>query len=421
MSNKNQIVSFLSELKHCIFSDGFKEKYVSDSKSFSRKRKLSFTDCILFLIGLPHKSLPVELDSFFEQSNKDTVSKQAFSKARRHISSEAFQYLFKLSTNINKFMDLPELFHGHRLFAVDGTEVMVADNKTTRDEFGVRGNKVTEYVCARATALYDIVNDHICDVCFTGSNIGEREHASTLVESDALANITGKPPIILFDRGYPSRSLVQQLNQKGYLFLIRSSTSFLKCVNECGLGDHSVIDVHKSGDTKLRVIKFPLPTGEEETLVTNILDKRYHIKFFKDLYSRRWGIETKYGELKNQLQIEYFAGRNPECIRQEFYVSLLISNIVAAIKRETDEKIICECKKNKRKTTYQTNRGYLISLFINKIRKILQTEIEKIMQMVNEIRRKGIKIRSQIRPNRKCKRKSDHHVKSNRSYKKNVI
>ncbi|WP_139339560.1 transposase [Bacillus dakarensis] len=51
------------------------------------------------------------------------------------------------------------------------------------------------------------------------------------------------------------------------------------------------------------------------------------IQSFKSLYFKRWGIETKYDELKSKLQIQKFTGDTPVSVEQDFYASMFLSNI----------------------------------------------------------------------------------------------
>ena len=51
----------------------------------------------------------------------------------------------------------------------------------------------------------------------------------------------------------------------------------------------------------LRAVRIPLESGDEELLITNLLDKSFDIPTFKELYFKRWSIETKYDVLKNKI------------------------------------------------------------------------------------------------------------------------
>ena len=41
-----------------------------------------------------------------------------------------------------------------------------------------------------------------------------------------------------------------------------------------------------------RLVRFPLPDGSSETLLTNLPRERFPLAALKQLYTRRWGIET---------------------------------------------------------------------------------------------------------------------------------
>lgn len=53
---------------------------------------MKFNDIILFILNFVKKSLQIELDDFFKKiyKNDTTVTKQAFSQARRKVPPRAF-------------------------------------------------------------------------------------------------------------------------------------------------------------------------------------------------------------------------------------------------------------------------------------------------------------------------------------------
>lgn len=67
---------------------------------------------------------------------------------------------------------------------------------------------------------------------------------------------------------------------------------------------------------------------------------------FKGLYFKRWGIETKFDELKNKFQIENFSGIKPVIIEQDFYAILLLSNIASIFEQEAQEELKEKNEKN---------------------------------------------------------------------------
>lgn len=338
-----------------------------EDNAFTRNRKLSFQDIISFILGLPRKSLPAALDLFSEEKDF-SVSKQAFSKARYKISSQAFEDIFQMSTDIFQFTSHPKTWDGYRIFAIDGSDIAVAHNKKNETEFGLKKNNHSSYPMARLTALYDVTNDLIVDVQFTGISIGEREHAHRLLSSGTLANDRNYRNPIIFDRGYPSRALIHELEDKGLSYLIRCSHSFLSCVNGCPDGDHTVTDIYKGRTTQIRVIKDT--SGEEpHILVSNLFEDRQDASYHQNLYHRRWEIETKYGELKTKMRSENFSGKNPQAIRQDLYAALFISNLSALMKSSAEAEM--EEKLTSGKHKYQLNRSYIIGIVSRYVKSLL--------------------------------------------------
>lgn len=54
----------------------------------------------------------------------------------------------------------------------------------------------------------------------------------------------------------------------------------------------------------------------------------------------RWGIEIKYDELKNRLEIENFTGKTKIDIEQDFYASIYLSNMIELARKDSDEIIL---------------------------------------------------------------------------------
>ena len=189
------------------------------------------------------------------------------------------------------------------------------------------------------------------------------------------------------------------LNSKKLVFLMRVSTSFK--LSQSVSSPDSILKYKVKGEIKkIRVIQVKLSNEVTETLVTNIYDDSITPSKFKELYFLRWGVESKYKELKSSLKIEEFSGTKPIAIKQDFYASIYLSMIGVLLKKDADATIANENKDKVLKSTYQSNRSFiLVQVFKNIIyRKKLLTQILE----------KAIKIRSQIRQNRSCERKNKH-------------
>jgi IS4 transposase len=116
---------------------------------------------------------------------------------------------------------------------------------------------------------------------------------------------------------------------------------------------------NKNTPIKVRLIRVELPKGQVEVLITSLLDsKAYSSSIFKTLYSKRWGIETFYDELKNKLKIEHFSGYSNRSILQDFYAALFISNIQTLIVNELNDEKQNNDKQQKYQYKVNTNLSY---------------------------------------------------------------
>jgi hypothetical protein len=96
---------------------------------------------------------------------------------------------------------------------------------------------------------------------------------------------------------------------------------------------------HEGKRFSVRVIKVKLPTGEAETLLTLLNQKQLPIGETAVLYFKRWAVKTSYDLLKTKLQFENFSGKTAVSVRQDFYTTMYLANLVAFMAAEADEKI----------------------------------------------------------------------------------
>lgn len=252
------------------------------------------------------------------------------------------------------------------------------------------------------------MNDNLLNTKIVHYRTSELVQAEILIDEFSLNQVHGeKAPIIIFDRGYPSRKLYAQLQEKQCFFVMRHKTKShgaLKAVYQCDYGDTSIQYSHNDCSYPLRVIKFDLPSGLQEILVTNLFDPNITVEMFKELYFIRWGIETKYREVKSILKLENFMGIKPEAIEQEFYAAMFASNLLSMFASVCNEEISNIQQETKKVTCYKTNRNILVNYLFNKLYTLIcNYRIAK--KVINNLIKIGIKNRSQVRTNRSYERK----------------
>ena len=148
---------------------------------------------------------------------------------------------------------------------------------------------------------------------------------------------------------------------------MRVSNAFLKEVVDVKNSDQIVEAIYKGKTIKMRVLKFELDSGITEILITNVFDESFDVSDFKELYFKRWGIEVKYNELKNRLQIENFSGETPIAIKQDFYATMYLSNMVSLAKMDANAIINEENKGKNLKYEYKVNTNILIGKLKNSL------------------------------------------------------
>jgi hypothetical protein len=75
---------------------------------------------------------------------------------------------------------------------------------------------------------------------------------------------------------------------------------------------------YKNQQYRVRVFNITLPSGEKEILITNLQSKHLKYKEAADLYFERWGIESKFDNVKNKLKLENMSGRRAITTYQGF-------------------------------------------------------------------------------------------------------
>lgn len=375
-------------------------------KYFTRKGKMNFLSLITFILNLTKKSLPLELDAFFKnvRGTENTVTKQAFSEARQKISPKAFQNLFEEIVKLFYTATDLKTYRGYRLSAIDGSTLELQNTEELRTTFGYAENDSTVKVArARISGLYDLENGIMIDAIIGRYELDERVFALEHIKKLQAYGL--QKDLIIFDRGYPSKNMIAVLTEAGIDFLMRVSTFFLKEVNGVKGRDEIVEFRYKGQNYKLRVIKIMLETGEEEILITSLLDESFSYSDFKVLYFKRWGIETKYNEFKNKLQLENFTGEKAIAVQQDYYASMYLSNMMTLAKIHSDEKIQARNKGKDLKYEYQTNTNILIGKLKDRlVIMMLEPNERKRMKLFKVIMEEIARNSVPIRPERQVKR-----------------
>jgi hypothetical protein len=326
--------------------------------SFTRRRGMPFSDALRFLLDMRKTTLQTRLNLFFQNvKGGDPISQQAFSKLRMNFDHSPFETMVRVlvGKEYSGRYELP-LWNGYHLFGVDGSYLQLPRVDILRNEYGTRGRGST-CPCAGISILYDVLHGWVLDPIIAKADRNERVECEKHIDflCRKLAHIA-KNSILLLDRGYPSLDLLEKLQNSGLKFLARCNSQFLSEINDAPMGDSAV--TLKNGHS-VRVIKVTLPSGEVETLVTNLFDLPESV--FPELYALRWGVETAYFRLKQELCIEKFSGKTPNSIRQDFWASMVLLNAVSVFQNQADQAVQ---ERQKGKSLKHVNRARTSDLIV---------------------------------------------------------
>lgn len=382
-------------IKDIQYLKNFKSLFVENSKSdFVRDRKLSFDKTIMNIIALETGSLKDELLKLNNYAI-DTPTASAFVQARSKIRVEAFETLFK---NFNSHSRKEKTFKGYRLLAIDGSVLPIdnsfPDEETTQTKVN-QNNKM--FSAFHLNASYDLLECTYDDLFIQGRN--------HMDENDAFCQIVdrykGCQSIFIADRGYESYNGCEHVVKSKNKYVIRikdihSKTSMARslgpfCEEEFDIDVKRIFTLRNTNEIKknpeiykwfpsnmrfdymskkspyydfeCRLVRFKIAKDTYECIITNLSRDEFTAEEIKELYHKRWGIETSFREIKYALGLNALHARKRKLIKQEIYARLLLYNF--------SQRIIGNIRIEHKKTKYIyqinfTRAFHIIRNFINK-------------------------------------------------------
>jgi len=416
----------IKSIKGLLYSHEFMNRNRADEKDFTRKRKLPFISLILFMTNIIKQTVQKELTKFIKtfSDRKSNITKSAFSQSRMKLKPEAFIELNNRLVEEFYTDNIIKKWNGFRLCAIDGSKLILpTHSKELMDKFGTLSSGMI-IPQAQISSCYDVLNEIILDTQLETLQVNEMNQAVRHLEK------LSKGDLIIFDRGYAATWFYYMIKLKELDFLNRLPKGFRKDAENFRLSDKKddIIEVdvppqksryglQRHGLTKdkvrpfkLRLVKVMLDTGEIEVLSTTLLDKeKYPLEIFKDLYFKRWGIETNYNRLKSNIHVEEFSGLTEIAIRQDFYANVFINNLQSIIALDSKEEIDRENEGNEYE--YKINRNLSLGFMKDRIVEIFTSDNPRYYEELKELFKMNP---NPIRIGRKNPRK--HQDKNRRKY-----
>ena len=253
---------------------------------------------------------------------------------------------------------------------------------TTKKAFNIPPDTVFERFLSRGrvSCILDVHSKHILTSKIVSRSVSEVklaiEHLNNLNKRFDLKKL-----IVIYDRGYGSTELmintiylnskfiirlnsqafkkkIQQMNSDDEIIQINIKNSILKKINDEKVREFAV----KMERLEFRIVKVKLKNGEIEVLATNLDKNEFTKNDLKELYRKRWTIETGYDKLKNFIELEDFSGIRKEIIEQDFYAGIFIYNVATTVKFNIENTNTHETKNKTKKYNITANFSSIVTL-----------------------------------------------------------
>jgi len=395
-------------------------------KDFTRKKKLPFETVMQLLISMGGNSLYKEL---LESQGYDvnTATTSAFVQQRHKILPSAMEFLFHKFTQSHT--DIKN-YRGYRLLAIDGSDLHIATDPTDADTYFQSQPNTKGYNLLHLNAAYDL-----CNRLYVDAIVQPRRLCN---EGKALAAMVDRSPIkgkiiVISDRGYESYNNFAHIERKGWNYVIRvkdlDSSGILSGLRlpsggEFDLDVHLTLTKKQTKEVKahpelykfvpststfdfldvqknlfypisFRVVRFVLPGGTYETVITNLSAVDFPLDEIKSIYHMRWDIETSFRALKYTVGLTNFHAKRREFIIQEVFARMIMYNFAEMM---TSHVVISQMNKRHH---YQVN----FTVAVHICRHFLRSKDNESPPDVEALIRKNILPIRPIRPGQQNTRK----------------
>ena len=371
-------------------------KYIIDDgkEHFVRNRKTTQESIMKYPLYDTGRTTSIEAISFIRNEKQDknmTLTKSDISQRRKLLEHICYVDMNEdFIDGVYNDSERPGTYNGYSILAGD-TSICDAPNigyteKQLKELNNPKFNRLRkELIRFRVSCIADTQTDLILTSEIVNSKkIGEVElatrHLDNLNQRIEMTNT-----ITTYDRGYAALELMLKHIDINSYFLIRLRSDDFKDEKKYMKTNDEFVDITINSErttnfhdeelkekalkkrwTSIRITEIELvdKKGNKyvERLASNLPLEEFSTDDLKELYNKRWKIETNFDRLKNIIHIENFSGYSEEIIKQDFYANIFMFNFLMLMKLDADEKIQEKHKDKELKYEYQTNLNVLYGL-----------------------------------------------------------
>ena len=337
------------------------ERYArKPGRDFTRKQALTPAVLIRLILAMDEKSIWKGLLGHFHR-RIDTPSASTFVHQRQKLLPSALEDLF------HRFSDQlrpQKKFRGYRLLAADGSSLKSGAYPADKDAYQPGTERQHSWNLFHINALFDLESGIYTDVIVQKEHV---KHESRALRQMAVRSVITDPVIVLADRNYEAYNNSACLEKRGWKYLIRIKDHERKNASGVKLPDTPEFDLpvrmtlgrltpqqlKQRGipvpehyyrlpnsipfdflgtestafyEFSARIVRLTLKDGRTQLLITNLDAEQFPPSALRELYARRWGIETSFRKLKYTVGLIHLHSRKSDLVLQEIFSAFTVFN-----------------------------------------------------------------------------------------------
>lgn len=345
---------------------------------FSRQPHLTVPRVATLILRGHQVSQQNALHKFFRELGQPdlALTASAYCQARQKLAPALFVRLNEVTvaefTALSQADETWQTWFGHRLLGADGTKLNLPDTPALRTAYSVVTNQhgaAGEVVQGLGVVLYDLLHD-----LGVAAHLGPLAHEPAILCHHLWA-ATARDDVLVLDRNFSDYALLAWASKHQRHVIVRCSRTAFGVVTrfwESAATDQIVtlnaptkaatrrfLRAHGlASQLRVRLLKFTLPTGEIEVLLTTLCDPvAYPAAAFYQVYGWRWRQETYYDRVKNIFDLERFSGRSPHTVEQDFYGVLFLATLESTLAHSAQAALDERARQRQTKVRPRVNRA----------------------------------------------------------------
>ena len=390
-----------------------------DPRDFSRGGPLSpqlLTTLLVFMVAdSRRRGYQHLLEGFWDEARayglplptEEPISAAAFCAARPKITPQMLRdMIHRVAAMSREETREQELWHGRRVFAVDGTKFNLQRGHDLEAAFGVPEGAYCPQVLM--SIMLDVCAGLPIDVEIAPFASCEREQLFEMLPSLAEGDV------LVLDRGYPCHELLQHLAADGIDFLVRVPSSHtFSAIDELreSRGNDYLFRIDPPAGSPpewetlvLRGVRLKGPDGSESFFLTSLRRGEFSRSQLRELYHMRWQAEEHFKLLKGPyIGQGQFRSKSLVGVHQEIHALVLFLAIARVLMITAARSAGTDCRGLRQKAAVLGLADYATRLFLSTADpdyalRELQAVLERIARTPYKRRRRRAPPRVSFRP-----------------------